>query len=555
MTERPDDAQERAVVVLDLGTTNTVIARWAGDDAVIVNPGACCRLQQQPEETPLIPSCVLNLDARGREVLIGQQALDQDSTRRRVVRRFKPRLAEDGTAVVQRIGGREIRAREAARLFLREVFALYREIMGDDFRQVGGGRFIFRRSRTVFPRLVIAAPVDYFENYREELRRITIDLGFEEVDFIDEPLAAALGTALRADERQHAMVIDFGGGTCDVAVVELGAEAVQQGRSRAIAKCGEDLGGDLIDYWLMDEICSRAGAKLQQFEHIRGLLKDAAERVKIVLSGDESVTESVFDDRSGRTLRIELAQEDFVQMLSERGLFDSLGSIIERTLRQAKARGIGEEDLQSVLLVGGSTLIPSVREFVEDRFGPGRVLAGNPFTAVARGAAAFGAGARVADVLQHDYGAVVTRPVRPDAESYVPLPGDESRCIQVLLQQGQLCPTGEVSRRYDAGAMGGVQDAFHVSIYEIARNGSLSLVTDPETGMLEERREMRLRPLNVDDPTICELDPVAVGGPDDRGRIEITYRVDEARWLRISARDLRTHETLVEDRPVVQLQS
>ncbi len=549
MTDGSDDRGDRAVVAFDLGTTNTAVARWAGDDAVMVNIGDCCRLQE-PGRTPLIPSALLGLDASLDGALIGQQALDQDSTRRRVIRRFKPRLAEEGTLVVHRVGGRGVQAREAARVFVRAVLEAYRRVMPDDFPEIVTRRFLFSRRSVHFPRLVIPAPVDYFENYRAELREIAIDLGYEDVEFIDEPLASALGLAVRAEREQHVLVVDFGGGTCDVAVVRLGAEALRQGRSRAVAKCGEDLGGDLIDYWLMDEMCRRQDATLEQFEHIRGMLKDAAENLKVRLSGEASADASVFDDRSGRTMRIELSRAEFEELLVERRLFRNLESILDRALQQAAGKGVREEEIEAVLLVGGSTLIPSVRTFIEDRFGADRVLAGNPFAAVARGAAAFGAGARVADVLQHDYGVLVARPTTWDAGGYIEVPGDDNRCVQVLFAQGEVCPTEPVVRCYQTGAMGGEQRRFHVSIYEVARDGSLSLVINPETGLPEEQREMRLRPLNIDDPTICALDP-----PSTRAerRVEITYRVDEARWLRIDVRDLRTGEILAQNRAVVQL--
>jgi molecular chaperone DnaK (HSP70) len=540
---------DRPVLAIDFGTTNTVLGRWMGEDATIINLGDCCRMLQ-PEGIALTPSCLLLLDSRGTSALIGREALAQDGTRRRIVRRFKPRLAEDGTTAVHMVGGKSITAREAARLFITGALEAYREVMEDDFREVVRGHFIFRRREVICPRLVIPAPVDYFETYREELRTIVADLGYDDVLFIDEPLAAALGMAVEVERQQYVMAIDFGGGTCDVAVVQVDADSMHNGRSRAVTKCGEDLGGDLIDYWLMDEICRRSGVNLQDLQHIRGPLKDAAERLKIALSQDLSAEVSVYDDRSDRTLTLKLSRAEFEQILADRGIFERLGAIIERALRQASSRGVDEEAIETVLLVGGSTEIPSVRTFIENRFGRERVRSRGPFTAVARGAAAFGAGARVVDLLQHDYGVRVSRPKQWDAAKYVDIPDDEEHAVQLLLHSGERCPTGEVVQTYDTGGLGGVQREFHVRFYEIARDGSLSLVINPDTGLPEEQRETRLRPLNIEDPAVCRLDPPS---REAEKRVQIAYRVDEARWLRITVQDLRAEETLIEDRPVVQL--
>ena len=240
---------------LDLGTTNTGLARWNDSRAqpeLVELPEICHKpAGEDPLEAPrLVPSAVHVLEkpglldragrwpplARrffiGRGGLIGRPALERNYgiAHASFVPAFKPALATEALRPLARVGSRPITAREAARTFLRELLAEVHRATGHRLRD-----------------LVVTSPVTAFETYRAEVQAILRDLGVRRVRFLDEPVAAALGYGLSLRETRTVLVVDIGGGTMHVVLVRLSPAGVRGGEATVLAKRGQPIGGNAVD--------------------------------------------------------------------------------------------------------------------------------------------------------------------------------------------------------------------------------------------------------------------------------------------------------------------
>jgi molecular chaperone DnaK (HSP70) len=221
---------------LDLGTTNSGVARWdaATDQALLVELPDVCRLPDgdDPLEAPrMVPTAVHMLEAPrlidrvgawpplrslflGRTGYIGRQALErnQATPHPAFVPGFKAALSGDASRPLARVGGRPVPARAVARVFLRELMAEVRRTTG-------------RRVQD----LVVAAPISAFETYRAEVQRILLQVGVGRVRFVDEPLAVALGYGLGLAAESLVLVVDIGGGTMHAELVHLAPRVTSGG--------------------------------------------------------------------------------------------------------------------------------------------------------------------------------------------------------------------------------------------------------------------------------------------------------------------------------------
>jgi molecular chaperone DnaK len=509
---------------IDLGTTNSVVAAWYSDEPRLVNlPNLA--VPQPVTHTPLIPSAVYVCDQRGRRAFIGQQAIEEnwDGQSPSYAQAFKPLLGRESQRPIARVGMASFSVRRIAALFLRELLEAVRERYNERVRQ-----------------LTIPAPIDGYEPYRAELQRIVTDLGVREFRTLDEPVAAALGYGLNVARPLLLMVFDFGGGSLDVAVVRIQqAEADLPERAEVIAEQGLALGGDQVDIWLMEEFCRRIRRDLMD---LHWDLKWEAERVKIQLSTQGNATFLVHNQPAQP-----FSLEEFQALLTERGLYRSLQQVLERTLEQAEARGVGQSDIQDVLLVGGSTLLPGVRTLLADEFGPERLRDWLPFEAVAHGACAFGAGYRVQDFIYHDY---ALRVYNRETQQYE---------YPILIPKGTPYPTSpNFVERYFAPAQtrGEPQLEFELLIWEIGQasgpqrqivwrpDGTLQIVDTPNPD------QPTMVCLNEANPTLGRLRPPGEGTAP---RLRIAFSVSADRWLCVTVHDLLRQVDLMVQQPVVRL--
>lgn len=553
---------------LDLGTTNTVLARWDPDAErpVIAELPAVSRppAREALEAPRVVPSAVQVIGepsfwarlgqkgvlARrlflGKLAEIGQPALERNRAQHRpgFVPSWKRALGISPLLTLTRTGGRVFTAREVARLFLRELLAAHKAQTGARIRE-----------------LVVTSPVESFESYRAELQAIGRQLGLTRLRFLDEPVAAALGYGLGLTRTRRVLVVDMGGGTLHMAALELRPEDLPHGTGRVLAKAGRDVGGNLVDGWLLDALCQRLGYELpddggEEARLWRQLMLAEACRVKEALHFEERATFEVsapehlrrFEARlQGEARELELTRAELVKLLEARGLYREL----EGCLAEVVGALGGSAELDDVLMVGGSTLLPQVYPMFEARFGRGRVRAWQPFEAVAYGAAVFAAGrVEPADFLIHDY-ALLTYDARTSKpEHTVVVPRGTRFPTPPDLWKRQLVPTC---------SLGEPERLFKLVICEIGSGGPERTFTWDAAGQLHKLggaqggvSEQVVVKLNEANPTLGYLDPPH-SPRDSRPRLEVSFGVNAERWLCATVLDLHTHKLLMKGEPVVRL--
>lgn len=556
------------VWAIDLGTTNTGVATW---DAAARKPrflelADVCRKPtgDDPMEAPrVVPSAVHLLEPKGLGAwrmfrkrlwgshgLIGRAALEKNEgePHREFAPTFKAALMRSPMKPVARLGDHVYTARDVARVFLRELTRTVKLATGERWRS-----------------LVFTTPVDAYETYRAELVTLSRELGIDDVRFLDEPVAAALGYGLGLGAARRVLVVDMGAGTAHVALVDIDIKGAEQGVCKVIAKAGRQLGGNLVDRWLVDEFCRRLDYPLSDAQ--KG---DDDKRFWYLMMLDEArrVKESVFfnekdafyltppDEMRAWEARVrgdaqrllEVTRGDVAAILESRSYYADLRAMLDEVMA---ASGGGAVD--DVLLTGGSTLLPGIYQVFEERFGRDRVRAWQPFEAVAFGAACYAAGAlSQSDTVVHDYAIQTFHPQSNEPMHTVVVPRGTRVPTVPDLWKRQLVPTC---------ALGEPETFFKLVLCEIGR-------AEPEERRFAWDEAGQLRklggkddragdaqvvvPLNASNPTLGELAPPHQPG-DKTPRLEIAFGVNADRWLVATVEDLKTKKRLMQDKPVVRI--
>jgi len=386
------------IIGIDLGTTNSVVSVMEGKEAkVIVNE----------EGSRLTPS-VVAWDDKG-EVLVGTIAKRQAVTN-----------PENTVYSAKRFIGR--RYEEAEKDAKRFPFKLVKGPNGDAWIEARGKQMAPPEvSAKVLQKLkkaaedylgekvteaVITVPAYFNDAQRQATKDAGKIAGLDVRRIINEPTAAALAYGLDKKANEIIAVYDFGGGTFDISILEVGDNVVQ-----VIATNGDThLGGDDVDHLLMDwlsaEFRKDTGIDVSNDKMVIQRLKDAAEQAKIELSNKQETTINLpflTADASGpKHLQKQLTRSKLEQMI--RPLVDKTLEPLKRALDDAKKK---VSDINEVVLVGGSTRIPLVQEVVTKFFGKEAHKGVNPDEVVAIGAAVQGG------VLSGDVQDVVLLDVTP----------------------------------------------------------------------------------------------------------------------------------------------
>ena len=543
-------------VAIDFGTTNTAIAVWreatSSPETISLPNVSVTSANMLP---PLIPSLVYVKDGASGEVVIGSSVQSQglnDGNDDRFFRSFKRAIASPTRAFPREIDGEPWDDIRAGSVFLQTVV----------------GKLI-QSADDVPEEVILTVPVDSFEYYLKWLRAessIWDDReqdGIQNVRVVDESTAAALGYGIRTPG-ELILVIDFGGGTLDISLVrmpiaedshtilestdesnrrEANNPVGSSAEARVIAKAGRILGGDDIDYWLIDEVLKRNDVNRDDIGLAFENLKRGVELAKIALSDREDADVSILDPVNMRTYGATLTRTQLEAILDERGFYEMVQRTLDKVLRAARARGIFAEDIGAVLLVGGTSQIPSVQRMIRAAFGSERVHMHKPFEAVAHGALALSVGMGVDDYLYHAYGIRHLSPItrRHEWEEIIPAgtryPLDEP--IRLTLTASY--DDQEVLEL----VIGEVEDSTG-GITEVMFGDRAILMVD---GGMEMRRVVAL---NADEGarTVAYLNPPGRAGED---RVEVAFNVDQNRMLRVTVSDLLHRKTLLHDVPVVEL--
>ncbi|HIG31178.1 MAG TPA: Hsp70 family protein [Verrucomicrobiales bacterium] len=523
---------------IDFGTSNTVMAVWdevSREGVPFHLPDYGRHYQYNEEPVSVVPS-VIHYAVDGVR-WIGQQVSERQlSSSNRTFSLIK-RYIGHRSLIKRRIDGREVSHRDAGCDFLSAVL-----LSTGSLHELEGAE------------VALTAPVESFEHYSDWISGVTEAAGISRIRLIDEPSAAALGYGANIQPGRVYMIFDFGGGTLDTAVVMIEEEdGLTSGRRcRILGKAGHDLGGLSVDTWLMKEVL-RQNQLSEMDDSLRAISTELllkCRNAKERLSTEKQALISLSHPENNRVLEYELTRENFEELLDQQEFYSQVDQTIRRSLNAARERGYSEDDVHSVLMVGGSSLIPSVQKTVQRIFGRDRVRQERPLDAVARGAASFVAGVDFFDHIQHEY---AIRWLNSEKGDYDYL---------VIVKRGAEYPTLKPIARMTIKATYAGQKELGIAIFEISENrrqsakAPLELVFDPtgsarlvETTAEEEYRRNYFW-INEKKQTFLNAEPPATQGEK---RFAIEFGIDRNKHLLVTARDLKTGHLVLHDIPVVKL--
>lgn len=385
------------VIGIDLGTTNSCVAVLEGGKPIVIANSEGGRT------TPSIVGF-----GKGGERLVGSLAKRQSVTNAEntvySIKRFIGRRWEDTVLERDRVPYKCIKGRdETVDVEIRGRNYTPQEISAMVLQKLKQDAEIFL-GETV-SQAVITVPAYFTDAQRQATKDAGTIAGLEVLRIINEPTAAALAFGLdKQDEEQLILVFDLGGGTFDVSILQLG-----DGVFEVKATCGNNqLGGDdfdnLIVQWMVEKFQQEENIDLSQDKMALQRLREAAEKSKIELSsmGSTSINLPFITADSGgpKHLEMELSRSKFEELSS-----NLIESTIEPMVQALKDADLKPQDMDKIILVGGSTRIPAVQNALVKFFNgknPDRSI--NPDEAVALGAAVQGGvvGGEVDDLLLLD---------------------------------------------------------------------------------------------------------------------------------------------------------
>src|SRR6266508_2409395 len=383
------------IIGIDLGTTNSVVAVMEGGEPTVIN---------NSEGGRTTPSVVAFTKDGSR--LVGQVAKRQAVTNPEntvySIKRFMGRRFDEVTEEIKQVpykvkaagtgdvrieaGGKEWSPPEISAIILQKMKQSAEDYLGQKVEKA-----------------VITVPAYFNDAQRQATKDAGKIAGLDVLRIVNEPTAAALAYGLDKKKDETIAVFDFGGGTFDISILEVGEGVVEVKSTNG----DTHLGGDDIDerliQWIIDEFRKDQGIDLSKDKMALQRLKEAAEKAKIELSSTASTDINlpfITADQSGpKHLNMQLSRAKFEQLI---------GDIVQKTMgpvRQAiNDAGIDPKKIDEVVLVGGSTRIPLVQKLVQDYFGKEPHKGVNPDEVVAIGAAVQGGvlGGDVKDVLLLD---------------------------------------------------------------------------------------------------------------------------------------------------------
>lgn len=366
------DHENKVILGIDLGTTNSLGATFQDGVPVI--------LRDNESEDGIIPS-VVSFQENG--VVVGKAALesylDYPDTTIYSAKRYFGKTFEDLEDDLKNLPF-EITGDEKSLKFRikdKEVYPL--EVSSHVLRAVK--EKAERVLDTKVEKAVITVPAYFDDNQRQETRAAAQAAGLEVARIVNEPTAAALAYGIDQMKEGKVAVYDLGGGTFDISILDL-----KDGVFKVLSTHGDTfLGGDDFDQKIVEWMIEQARSNGQEFEldsHLLILLKFAAEEAKKRLSQVEELPLDIEFKGRGFHLDAVLTREHFEKLIRKE---------VRRTLRSCKSAlkdaALKAEDITQVVLVGGSTRIPLIREMVKDFFDTTPYVGINPDEVVALGAA------------------------------------------------------------------------------------------------------------------------------------------------------------------------
>ncbi len=461
------------IIGIDLGTTNSCVAVMEGGEAVVI---------ANAEGARTTPSVVAF--SKTGERMVGQVAKRQAITNpERTISSIKREMGSNYTV---EIDSKKYTPQEVSAIILQKLKADAESYLGQPVSEA-----------------VITVPAYFTDAQRQATKDAGKIAGLDVKRIINEPTAAALAYSIDKEDDQKVMVYDLGGGTFDVSIIEMG-DGVQE----VLATAGNNrLGGDDFDKRIMDYIVStfkaEQGIDLSGDKMAMQRVKEAAEKAKIDLSGMTTANINlpfITADTSG--------PKHFETTLTRAKFNELTADLVESTMgpvRQALSdSGLSKDEINKVLMVGGSSRIPAVQEAIKNFMGKEPFKGINPDECVALGAAL------QAGVLGGDVKGLLLLDVTPLSLGIETMGGVSTKVIE----RNTTIPTKKSQ------------------IFSTAADGQTSV----EVHVLQGEREFA-----KDNKTlgVFHLDGIA---PAPRGipQIEVTFDIDANGIVHVSAKDLGT---------------
>ena len=462
------------IIGIDLGTTNSCVAVMEGGQPTVI---------ANAEGSRTTPSVVAF--TKDGERLIGQVAKRQAVTNPdRTVISIK---REMGTTYKVNIDGKQYTPQDISAMILSKMKETAESYLGEKVTQA-----------------VITVPAYFNDSQRQATKDAGRIAGLEVLRIINEPTAASLAYGLDKEENQKILVYDLGGGTFDVSILDIGDGVFEVLSTNGNTRLGgDDFDQRIIDY-VADQFKKENGIDLKQDKIASQRLKEAAEKAKIELSGTTTANINlpfITADATGpKHLDVTLTRAKFDELTA-----DLVDATVEPMRKALKDAGLSVDQINKVILVGGSTRIPAVQEAVKKITKKEPFKGINPDECVAIGAAIQGGvlGGEVKDVLLLD-----VTPLSLGLET-------EGHIFTKLIERNTTIPTSKSQ------------------VFSTAADGQ----TTVEIHVLQGERQMA-----YDNKTLGRFQLTGIA-PAPRGvpQIEVTFSIDNNGIVNVSAKDKATN--------------
>lgn len=469
-------------ISIDLGATNTVVMRRKGKGIPEYVPLGS--IAEKYGETYIVPS-ILNLEANA----IGMEVMEKPH-----IINFKKMLLDGNPK------GKEYMARYIQILYQRLKKAM-----------PGGDRFsLFARSMA--DTIYIAVPVG-FQNYRRALKEIAEGIiKGSNIEFIEEPLAAAIGYQVAEERDKVIILIDFGGCTLNTMMLRLNIT-----EAHVIAKPdrAKTLGGHDIDIWLAEYLAKKTGMSGENVGYDKLIRK--AEEIKISLS-EKTATPFEWDKNE----ICKVSRQDLEDVLARHDFYKTIDRVISYILKKAEKVGVKKDMVEAVLLTGGSSQIPSFKEKIGHLFPKLReqnsIYDHSPLSAVAKGAALYSIKNIITD--RHMSMAYGMRYATKDK--------DAPYSYKLILESGEPLPL-EKTFKITPARMLGAQDEIYLELFEVPES-MIARRWTAEAGMEFIKQEIT----QTKDAALKAFKIIAVPFQETQCEdIDITFRIDDRGHLTI----------------------